>query len=166
MTAVVGVQRAHDVGCFRWRSRVCSVELDFNDFGKIAPSSNVLGRDDRTGGRPCRLARTSRSNAFLGPQFQGGSVRVDPQPGFPPTAVGAHFIARAQERIMNMAIAADPNVAILESVFAHVAAHSCSSSNRTLHFIPRSFLRFPRSIVRRSLTFPLLRRPRTTIIQF
>ena len=27
---------------------------------------------------PCRVARTSRSNAFVGPQFQGGSVRVDP----------------------------------------------------------------------------------------
>ena len=32
-----------------------------------------------------------------------------------------------------------------------------------LHRIPRSFLRFPRSIVRRSPTFPLLRRPRSTI---
>ena len=35
-----------------------------------------------------------------------------------------------------------------------------------LHRIPRSFLRFPRSIVRRSPTFPLLRRPRSTIILF
>ena len=35
-----------------------------------------------------------------------------------------------------------------------------------LHHIPRSFLRFPWSIVRRSSTFPLLRRPRLTIILF
>ena len=35
-----------------------------------------------------------------------------------------------------------------------------------LHFIPRIFLRFLRAIVRRSPTFPLLRRPRTVIIQF
>ena len=35
-----------------------------------------------------------------------------------------------------------------------------------LHRIPRNFIRFPWSIVRRSLTFPLLRRPRTTIIHF
>ena len=35
-----------------------------------------------------------------------------------------------------------------------------------LHHIPRSFIRFPRSIVRRNLTFPLLRRPRTIIIRF
>ena len=35
-----------------------------------------------------------------------------------------------------------------------------------LHRVPRSFIRFLRSIVRRSLTFPLLRRPRTTKILF
>ena len=35
-----------------------------------------------------------------------------------------------------------------------------------MHRIPRHFIRFPWSIVRRSLTFPLLRRPRTTIILF
>ena len=35
-----------------------------------------------------------------------------------------------------------------------------------LQCIPRSFLRFPWSIVRRNLTFSLLRRPRTTTIQF
>ena len=35
-----------------------------------------------------------------------------------------------------------------------------------LHHIPRSFLRFPWSIVRRCSTFPLLRRPRLTIILF
>ena len=35
-----------------------------------------------------------------------------------------------------------------------------------LQFSPRSCLRFPWSIVRRNLTFPLLRRPRLTIIQF
>ena len=35
-----------------------------------------------------------------------------------------------------------------------------------LHHIPRSFLRFPWSIVRRSSTFPLLRRPRLIIILF
>ena len=35
-----------------------------------------------------------------------------------------------------------------------------------LHHIPRSFLRFPWSIVRRSSTFPLLRRPRFTTILF
>ena len=33
-----------------------------------------------------------------------------------------------------------------------------------LHSIPRNFLRFPWSIVLRSSTFPLLRRPRSTII--
>ena len=35
-----------------------------------------------------------------------------------------------------------------------------------LHRIPRSFLRFPWSIVRRSTTFPVLRRPRTIIFLF
>ena len=35
-----------------------------------------------------------------------------------------------------------------------------------LPHIPRSFLKFPRSIGRRNLPFPLLRRPRTMIIQF
>ena len=35
-----------------------------------------------------------------------------------------------------------------------------------LHHIPRSFLKFPWSIVRRSSTFPLLKRPRLTIILF
>ena len=55
---MVGVQRAHDVGCGRMRSRVRSVELDFNDFGQIAPTANVFGRDDRTGGRPCRARRS------------------------------------------------------------------------------------------------------------
>ena len=50
--------------------------------------------------------------------------------GFRQPRWGAHFSARAQERIMNMAIAADANVALLESVFIHVAAHSCSSSHR------------------------------------
>ena len=51
--------------------------------------------------------------------------------GFRRRRWGAHFSARAQERIMNMAIAADTNVALLESVFIHVAAHSSSSSHRT-----------------------------------
>ena len=50
--------------------------------------------------------------------------------GFRQPRWGAHFSARAQERIMNLAIAADANVALLESVFIHVAAHSCSSSHR------------------------------------
>ena len=44
--------------------------------------------------------------------------------GFRQPRWGAHFSARAQERIMNMAIAADANVAHLESVFIHVAAPS------------------------------------------
>ena len=35
-----------------------------------------------------------------------------------------------------------------------------------MYCIWRSFIRFPWSIVRRNLTFPLLRRPRTSIIQF
>ena len=66
MTAVVGVQRAHaaegDQECamLNWISTISE---------KIAPLQKFLG--EMTG-----LGCTSRSNAFVGPQFQGGSVRV------------------------------------------------------------------------------------------
>ena len=52
--------------------------------------------------------------------------------GFRQPRWGAHFSGRVQERMLNMAIVEDANVALLESLFVHVAVHSCVASCRTV----------------------------------